>query len=190
MNRRAFVTRSGLTLGFLAAGAPASTASAQSSGTPPQPFRASEATASTRGGPGMLLRFLARSVDTGGSLALLEGRGRPGMEPSRHVHRREDETVYVLDGAFRFEAGGEEFEVGPGESIFLPRNVPHGFEILSEEMHVLLLLTPGGLDEWFWQVTAPLSVPDQIPPPPGGPPPAEAIEAMRAALAEFGVESA
>lgn len=190
MNRRAFVCRSGLGIGLLAMGAASRPALSQSPSTPSRAFRSSEETASQRGGPGMLLSFLARSTDTGGALALLEGRGRPGMEPARHVHSREDETVHVLDGMFRFEAGGEEFDVGPGQTIFLPRNVPHGFEILSEEMHVLLLLTPGGLDEWFWNVTAPISEPGLIPPPPAGPPPVELIEEMSRALAEYGVNPA
>lgn len=189
MDRRAFVRRSGLGLGILAAGIPARRAFSQSPASA-KAFSSSEETASQRGGPGMLLSFLARSVDTGGSFALLEARGKPGMEPSRHVHRREDETVYVLDGAFRFEAGGDEFDVGPGETIFLPRNVPHGFKILSDEIRALLLLTPGGLDEWFWKVTAPIPVSGQIPPAPSGPPPAEAIEQMSRALAEYGVDPA
>lgn len=186
MHRRAFVTSSGLGLGLLAFGRSFGETAARPAGA----FTGSEASAATRGGPGMLLSFLARSADTGGSLALLEGRGKPGMEPGRHVHRREDETVYVIDGSIRFEAGGDEFEVGPGETIFLPRNVPHGFKILSDEMHALLLLTPGGLDEWFWKVTQPVSAPGEIPPPATEPPPREVIEEMRRLLAGYGVEPA
>jgi mannose-6-phosphate isomerase-like protein (cupin superfamily) len=60
---------------------------------------------------GSLLTFLAESKDTGGSFALLEATLKPGNEPPPHVHEREDELFYVLDGAFDVFVGDEAFQL-------------------------------------------------------------------------------
>ena len=75
---------------------------------------------------------------------------------------------------------------GPSSSA----DVPHGFKVLSDEIHALLLLTPGGLDDYFWQVSAPVENPTEIPAPATEPPPPEVLQKMMELLADFGVERA
>ena len=89
------------------------------------------------------------SNDTNGAMALVESDCAPGCEPPLHIHENEDEVFYVLEGNVRLTRGSEQFVVGPGESGFLPRGVPHTFQILSERARVLGYITPGGFEEFF-----------------------------------------
>ena len=69
---------------------------------------------------GSLLTFLAESKDTGGSFTLIEGLLKPGNEPPPHVHGREDELFYILEGEMDMYVGNEVFKAGAGECLFLP----------------------------------------------------------------------
>jgi quercetin dioxygenase-like cupin family protein len=97
---------------------------------------------------------LGRSVDvrasgqsTGGSLTVMEISVDGG--PPRHTHTREDESVYVFTGTLAVECGDDRFEAVPGSFVFLPRNIPHTFNSVGGPATGLLIVTPGGLDEYF-----------------------------------------
>jgi mannose-6-phosphate isomerase-like protein (cupin superfamily) len=98
---------------------------------------------------GSLLTFLAESKDTGGSFTLIEGLLKPGNEPLPHVHGREDELFYVLEGEMDMYVGNEVFKAGAGECLFLPRLKPHTFVVRSPRLRTLVLFMPGGLEECF-----------------------------------------
>jgi mannose-6-phosphate isomerase-like protein (cupin superfamily) len=98
---------------------------------------------------GSLLTFLAESKDTGGGFALLEFTLKPGHDPPPHVHEREDELFYVLEGAFDVFVGGEAFKLGAGGCVFMPRLTPHGFIIRSPRFRMLALFEPGGIEGYF-----------------------------------------
>jgi quercetin dioxygenase-like cupin family protein len=104
---------------------------------------------------GILLTSLAEKKDTNGAFSLLEATMAPGNEPPPHVHSREDELFYVLEGEFDVYVGEEAFNVNTGECIFLPRLKPHGFVIRSSRLRVLILYTPGGLEETFRKMSSP-----------------------------------
>jgi hypothetical protein len=73
-----------------------------------------------------------------------------GASPPLHVHRREDESFWVMKGQIRFRCGDEDIHAGPGAFVFLPRDVPHTFVVEGEEdAHILTLLTPGGGEGLF-----------------------------------------
>ena len=72
-----------------------------------------------------------------------------------HVHSREDELFYVLEGEFDTYVGEEAFKVTKGECIFLPKFKPHAFVIRSLRLRVLILYTPGGVEEAFRKVSSP-----------------------------------
>src|SRR5438046_7608412 len=74
---------------------------------------------------------------SGGEWAVVENRVRAGDEPPIHTHTREDETVYVLEGAITAYVGDQQFEVGAGSYAALPNNVPHGFAVRGEEVRLL-----------------------------------------------------
>ncbi len=94
------------------------------------------------------------AADTyGGSFTVLE-EPPPLLDTSTHVHSREDEMYYVLEGYHVFVCGGQEFQVGPGGVVFLPRGVPHAHRRRERGVgRLLCILTPAGL-EGFFQILA------------------------------------
>ena len=120
-------------------------------------------------------------------LSLAEALTRPGAEPPVHIHAREDETYYVVEGEVTFQRGHELIEAGPGDAVFLPRGVQHGFAVRSETARLLFACTPGGLEEAFHQVSEP-GARGALPALPAGPPPDEAVAAINAVFAAQGVE--
>ena len=104
---------------------------------------------------GMLTINLAESKDTNGAFFLVESTLVPGTEPPPHVHLREDELFYVLEGAFDVYVGHEAFKVETGQCVFLPKFKPHGWIIRSPRLRVLALFAPGGLEEAFRRGSAP-----------------------------------
>jgi quercetin dioxygenase-like cupin family protein len=98
---------------------------------------------------GMLLTNLTETSDTNGAFSLFEATLVPGTEPPPHVHSREDELFYVLEGEFDVYVGEEVFSGKAGGCIFLPRFKPHAFIIRSPRLRLLILFAPGGLEEAF-----------------------------------------
>ena len=86
---------------------------------------------------------------TGGSFTLLEELP-PLLDTSSHVHSREDEMYYVVEGDHVFVCGDEEFQLGPGGLVFLPRGIPHAHRrLVPGAGRRLGLLTPAGLEGFF-----------------------------------------
>jgi mannose-6-phosphate isomerase-like protein (cupin superfamily) len=99
---------------------------------------------------GSLMEIKARADDTGGALGVLEGTFYyEGYGPPLHVHTREDEVMYVLEGQIRFGVGEDEFVAGPGAWVWQPRGVPHSFKVESENARALVIFTPGGIERMF-----------------------------------------
>ena len=108
---------------------------------------------------GGFMTIHADSQDTNGQFALIEARVSSGGEPPMHVHAHEDELFYVLEGKLKAYRGDEELILQPGESGFLPRNVPHTFKILSSYARVLVYITPGGFEGYFRELGEPATEP-------------------------------
>lgn len=104
---------------------------------------------------GHLFTYLVTGEETAGQFALIEATVRRGLEPPPHIHTREDELFYVLAGEITFTVGTEVITATPGIAVFLPRETPHGFRILTEEAHVLILCTPAGLERYFQEFSEP-----------------------------------
>jgi mannose-6-phosphate isomerase-like protein (cupin superfamily) len=112
---------------------------------------------------GILISSLATEQDTNGAFELVVTRMKKGTEPPPHVHEREDEMFYVLEGIIDVYVGDECFRAAAGECVFLPKRKAHAFKIHSPEIHMLALMTPGG----FMNATATMATPAQslaIPP--------------------------
>lgn len=118
---------------------------------------------------GSLMIWHVMATDTGGQLSLGEVVVRQGAEPPMHVHAREDETWYVLEGSILFQRGHERVVAGPGTAFFLPRGVPHGFAVQTPEARILHTYTPAGLEEAFRALSTP-ALARELPPVPDGPP--------------------
>ncbi|SHJ42824.1 Cupin domain-containing protein [Hymenobacter daecheongensis DSM 21074] len=141
----------------------------------------------TRAIPGGLYTFLARGSQTQQRFALAVIRIQAGAEPPAHCHVREDETFYLQRGRVRFRVGDNTLEARPGDCVYLPKGVPHAFEVTTPDAEMLIWISPAGFDEWLWTNSAP--APDgQALPLPQGPPPPEVIAEFVRTLADYGVE--
>jgi quercetin dioxygenase-like cupin family protein len=83
--------------------------------------------------------------DTGGALTLLEVVIPPGLGIPPHIHSREDEVFYVLSGQVEFSVAGARRAAGPGETVFGPRDVAHGFSS-AQGAAMLVVVQPAGLE--------------------------------------------
>jgi len=136
---------------------------------------------------GSLLHWHVASQETGGAFALGEALIRPGGEPPLHVHAREDETFYVLEGQITFQRGHERIDAVAGDAVFMPRGLQHGFAVQTDTARLLQMFTPGGLEEAFRALSEPAPI-DDLPPAPTGPPPPDVVETMTDKFADYGVE--
>ncbi len=83
---------------------------------------------------------------TEGRFAIVETRARRGSEPPRHVHSREDELIYVLEGRVTFDRDGERLDGPAGTWVFLPRGCEHTYAVESAAVRLLVILSPAGLE--------------------------------------------
>jgi len=96
--------------------------------------------------------------DTSGGLAIFEqtsisqGKGTP-----LHLHHSQDEIFYVLEGSYYFQVGEEKYKLIKGDSIFLPRKVPHAWTQVSEIGKMTVILQPAGKLENFFVTVAALN---------------------------------
>ncbi|BBL80548.1 hypothetical protein Rxycam_02007 [Rubrobacter xylanophilus DSM 9941] len=131
-----------------------------------------------------LVTFKATGEDTGGEYALFDSLVLPGGGPPPHVHTREAESFYVLEGRFEFLAGDRWIEAAPGSFVHVPRGRLHTFRNAGSEIgRLLTLVVPAGLDRFFEEVGVPGT--DVSDPPPFGP--AE-IEKLLATAPKYGIE--
>lgn len=99
-------------------------------------------------------RCLLRGETTGGRFSLTESLMQTGTEQAPlHVHSREDETFYVVEGRIEAIVGEEKRTLGPGGSVFLPRGIPHRIHTVGNQpVRLLMLLTPAGLEKFFDEI--------------------------------------
>jgi len=99
------------------------------------------------GGPTIIK---AGTAETGGSFAFLENHIAARQGPPLHVHAREDEMWYVLDGHFRFRADDALLDAPVGSFVFVPRGTAHCFQNIGDEMaRILVMFTPSGMERFF-----------------------------------------
>jgi mannose-6-phosphate isomerase-like protein (cupin superfamily) len=122
---------------------------------PDQPVTRGYVVGPGEGVPGRGRDVKASGRSTGGSLTVIEA--TIDGEPPRHTHSREDESFYILTGTLDVECGEDRFRAGPGSFVFLPRNLPHVFRSVGGPATALLIVTPGGLDEYFAELSAVLA---------------------------------
>lgn len=87
--------------------------------------------------------------DAGGAYAIAENYIVPGGGPPPHVHHREDECFYVLEGTMQFGYGETTFTGGAGTAVFLKRGITHCFKNVGQTpARFMLLATPGGFEDF------------------------------------------
>lgn len=96
-------------------------------------------------------RVIAGGDQTGGQLVVGEAKLPPRTAgPSLHVHQREDEATFVIEGTLTFVIGDERLEAGPGSLVWAPRGIPHTFANMTDEpVRVVGMIVPSGLEGMF-----------------------------------------
>ncbi|HZQ05164.1 MAG TPA: cupin domain-containing protein [Anaerolineae bacterium] len=89
----------------------------------------------------------ASRASTNGMLTVIESRMRGGAP--WHVHSREDECFYVLEGEIIVHCGDEVWNAGPHAFVFLPRGIPHAWDVVGGEATVLMITVPAMLEEFL-----------------------------------------
>ena len=101
-------------------------------------------------GPGDHYTFLVTGEESGGAYFAMEALVPPGGGPPPHIHRREDETFYLLEGEIQFRLGDETITAGPGDFVNVPRGTVHNFRNAgSETARMVLTFTPAGMERFF-----------------------------------------
>ena len=100
------------------------------------------------------LSFLAVGGQTNGAYALIETANEPSTGVCLHVHEREDETWFILEGEYVFQVGSQTISAHAGDYLFGPRSVPHSYANRSASVaRALIMVTPAGF-EGFWRESA------------------------------------
>jgi mannose-6-phosphate isomerase-like protein (cupin superfamily) len=97
----------------------------------------------------------ATAADTAGQMTIIEVTEPPGHEAPLHVHHREDEAFFILEGTATIHVGDESFEVGPGDYALGPRDIPHRYSIGPEGCRMLFICTPGGFENLVREMSMP-----------------------------------
>lgn len=132
---------------------------------------------------GMRHDVLLDAAHTGGALAVVRIEVPPGMGSPPHLHRREAETFYVLDGEFDVMERGQTTRLRKGEAAHSLVGTWHNFTCVGPRPGVLLVaITPAGFEEMFRELSSaePLTGPR--------PPTPEEIEAFLAVTEKYGLE--
>lgn len=92
-------------------------------------------------------RVLAGAKQTDGLLSIIEFEGPPGFGPPPHIHHREDEMFYVLEGSALFHCNGEDVTYEVGGFCYLPKGLVHRFELGPDGGRILQLTTPAQFED-------------------------------------------
>ena len=134
---------------------------------------------------GDVYRFLATGDDTNGKYAMWEAIVPPGGGPPPHVHSREEEDFYVLEGEITLQIGDETSIVGAGMFANMPVGVPHSFKNESDRLAKMLIsVAPAGLEQMFFEVGVPVVQGATT----AAPPTKEEIEKLLAVAPRYGIE--
>jgi quercetin dioxygenase-like cupin family protein len=131
-----------------------------------------------------LVTVKASKATTAGRVAVLEHRAALGAGSPLHVHRREDEWFYILEGELTFWVGGTVTVAAAGSFVYGPRDIPHTFQVSSDEARFLLGTEPAGFDDLVRAIGEPATrreIPAAATEPPD-------VAALTAITAEYGIE--
>jgi mannose-6-phosphate isomerase-like protein (cupin superfamily) len=122
---------------------------------PSRPFllRAGEGVSVWSLGGRFTLKVGAEQAD--GRFALVEALAFQATEPPLHIHHREDEAWYILDGKMTFYVGDQSLEATAGCFAFAPRGIPHTFTVDVEPTRVLVFASPAGFEHFAVELGTP-----------------------------------
>ena len=130
-------------------------------------------------------RFLATGDDTDGRYAFFEAMVYPGGGPPPHVHSREDEGFYVLEGEVAFDIDGTRRTAAPGTMLNVPIGALHSFKNETDRpAKMLIWVTPAGIEKMFQEIGTLVADSSTMP----SPPTQAEIERIMAVAPQYGIE--
>jgi len=133
---------------------------------------------------GDLYRFLATGEETDGKYAMWEASVPPGGGPPPHVHSREEESFFILEGEITFQVGENRLVAAAGTFANMPVGSLHSFKNTTDKTaRMIISVAPAGLEKMFFEVGQPIKVGEQPPPPSQA-----EIERLLAVAPNYGVE--
>ncbi len=109
--------------------------------------------------------FKAVGADTNGALVLFEGTVSPQLGPPPHIHHREDEFYYVLEGELEILDGDRTFMASAGSFVHIPRGTLHRFKNMgATPARMLTFFTPAGMENFFFEAGLPAQEGGSAPP--------------------------
>ncbi len=136
---------------------------------------------------GALAEIKATADDTGGQMTIVEVSEHPGAEAPLHVHHRDDEGFWILEGTVTFEVGDATIEASAGDYVFGPRGIPHRFTVGDQGCRMLFIMVPGGIEHVIRATSEPAAS-RTLPPPPEREPTSEEMEGLKAVVRQHGYE--
>ena len=132
---------------------------------------------------GVVMKRLLSGGQTAGQFCLFENSSGGNTRTPIHVHAQDDETVYIIEGELTAVIDGRPRRLAAGESVFLPRGVPHQLTNMSgTPCRYILIGTPALFDRFLKEAGRERRPGEVV-----GPPTAEEIERLRAAAPRFGI---
>jgi len=97
------------------------------------------------------VRFMIDGDETDQGFSLVEHPMSPrALAAPLHLHTREDEYSYVLEGRMGALLGEDVVEAGPGDLVFKPRNQWHTFWNAGDQpCRILEIIAPAGFEKFF-----------------------------------------
>jgi mannose-6-phosphate isomerase-like protein (cupin superfamily) len=96
---------------------------------------------------------------TGGAYSITEIESFPGNGPPPHIHHKEDECFYVVEGAFSVIVADRIYDVADGDFVRIPRGTPHTYKNVGAiPGKMLVILTPGGFERMWAELGRPGSL--------------------------------
>jgi len=99
---------------------------------------------------GLDMDVLLTTEATGGATSVIVAWHKPGEGPPAHVHFKQEEILFIIEGLYEVTVGDETTKAGPGSIVFIPRNVVHRFKNVGDTTGCMLDWSlPGGHDHYF-----------------------------------------
>ena len=107
-------------------------------------------------GPGDRYTFLVTGTSSNGACFIVHCLVPPGGGPPPHVHGRENEFFYLIDGELSVTVDGQTFEAKAGDLVTERRGVPHAYRnVGTTNASMLTIFTPAGMEGWFEEALDP-----------------------------------
>jgi quercetin dioxygenase-like cupin family protein len=99
---------------------------------------------------GLDMDVLLTTEATGGATSVIVAWHKPGEGPPDHVHFKQEEILFIIEGLYEVTVADETAKAGPGSIVFIPRNVVHRFKNVGGTTGRMLAWSlPGGQDHYL-----------------------------------------